>query len=136
MLSSLVQLISTDFMFLGPSSFKDLDDEKIKQLVKMNPDTGKPFCALCKKEFARKDKAFEHIKNMHIGRKDVVCHYCTEAFTTLTLRNLHIYKHHNEQHQLKKLLNSWLVNELFLICCSVEFSFLWSLYFGFNVLLG
>ena len=99
-------------LFTGPLSFKDLDDEKIKQLVKLNTDSGKPFCALCKKEFANKFKTFEHIKTIHIGRKDVCCLYCSEAFTTVTLRNLHIYKLHNEQHQLAKLIKSWLVHIL------------------------
>ncbi len=98
--------------FPGPLSFKDLDDEKIKQLVKVNQDSGKPFCALCKKELANKFKTFEHIKAKHIGRKDVLCLYCPEAFTTLNLRNKHIYKRHNEEHQVAKLFKSWLVNPL------------------------
>jgi hypothetical protein len=92
---------------LGPVSFQDLNDDKIRQLVKINPETKKPYCPLCKNSFVNKVKAFEHIRSIHIGRKDIPCLYCSkELFSTLTLRNKHIYKLHGEQHKLAKLLPS------------------------------
>ena len=86
--------------------FEGLSDEKIWQLVKTDPVTKKSFCAVCNKTFSRKMKTFEHIKSVYVKRKDVACLYCSEAFATVTLRNLHVYKVHGKHHKLSKLLQS------------------------------
>ena len=86
---------------------ENLEVEMIQKLIKIDPMTKKAFCGLCQRRCASRKKTYEHIKGVHIQRRDVACLYCEDFFTTENMRNKHIYKHHNDQHKLTKLLNSW-----------------------------
>ena len=93
-------------VFSGSLNFENLREEKIWQLVKIDPISKKPFCAVCNKSFANKKITFEHIKSIYVKRKDVPCQYCASLFTTITLKNNHIHKVHAKEHKLTKLLNA------------------------------
>jgi len=98
--------LRSSFFFPGPVKFSDLNDDQINHLVKLDPVTKKHVCEICKRQCASKQKAVEHVRCKHVGRKDFMCLYCSRDFFTASARNLHIYSRHEEQHKLAKLLPS------------------------------
>ena len=91
---------------LGNLSFQNLTSDEILKLVKRNPDTKLFFCAICQRQCANKVKTLQHVRSIHVGRKDIPCKYCSELFVTEDHRNSHIYRMHGDHHKLAKILKS------------------------------
>ena len=102
---SIPQKISISIFSSGDPIFADLTDDQLKLMIQANPDSGKPSCGLCLKEFFSRDKVLNHLKAIHANRADQKCSYCPLAFGTKAHLGIHISRKHLEVHRMKKLLN-------------------------------
>ena len=62
--------------------------------------------AICQRHCANKTKTLQHVRSIHVGRRDIPCIYCPELFVTNNQRNKHIYRTHGDHHKLAKILKS------------------------------
>ena len=104
-----------DFLFSfysGIPNFANLADDQLKLMIQTSPDSGKPSCGICLKEFFDRINVLNHLKAVHVNRGDQKCCYCPLAFSTKKLLRQHISRKHLEIHRMNKFLNKKVCSRL------------------------
>ena len=76
---------------------------KMRQFVKINLETNRPYCAICKQSGANFETIINHVEARHIQRREYRCLYCDKDFKTKNHKAVHIHRVHREEHKLARV---------------------------------
>ena len=99
-----IQILFLAFL-VDTSSIEDYT-AKVKKLVGLKAETGKPFCTLCGRECSNKAMVVDHIKALHLNRADYQCQFCPSKFKTAAHKNKHVSRKHRQENKLSKVFGA------------------------------
>jgi len=96
---------SEPLLFPVPSSSWKCQREKLRWMKRQIIFRDERFfCALCTKNYPRRDSLLNHIEGTHTD-SGFNCDYCGLGFKTKTNMRVHISRHHRDEHKLARGLN-------------------------------
>jgi hypothetical protein len=78
-------------------------NRKMRTFVKIDLETNRPYCSICKQTGANFETIVNHVEARHIQRREYRCLYCDKDFKTKNHRAVHIHRAHREEHKLARV---------------------------------
>ena len=92
------------FPFSGIPNLAHLDDSQLRNFIMVKADSGKVACAICSKELSSRQTVLDHIKAVHVCKRNVECQFCPLVFTTPRHRSVHVNKKHRDENRVNKIM--------------------------------